>query len=209
MSNVQTIENMTVKELKAHVEQTNSISALLEALGINARHPKARKLLNERLNTNGLTFKQQRSYKDYTVEDIEKAAKTAQCYADVLTKIGLDQHGGNLRTIKKIIEKHNIDVSHFNVGEARKRNKRQWTFEEIFCEGSTYHRSNLAQAVQKFGLLDYKCAQCNNTGTWNGSPLDLDIDHINGISNDNRPNNLRYLCPNCHRQTKTWGRKKG
>ena len=58
-------------------------------------------------------------------------------------------------------------------------------------------------------ILEYKCALCGNTGEWQGQSLTLQLDHINGINNDNRLKNLRLLCPNCHSQTKTFsGRNK-
>jgi hypothetical protein len=40
---------------------------------------------------------------------------------------------------------------------------------------------------------------------WNNKKLVLHIEHINGISNDNRIENLCFLCPNCHSQTDTYG----
>lgn len=52
--------------------------------------------------------------------------------------------------------------------------------------------------------MEYKCACCGNTGEWNGRPLVLQLDHINGDNCDNRLENLRFLCPNCHSQTDTF-----
>ena len=50
---------------------------------------------------------------------------------------------------------------------------------------------------------DYHCAECG-INEWRGRPLRLHLDHINGISNDNRFENLRLVCPNCHSQTDTY-----
>ena len=59
----------------------------------------------------------------------------------------------------------------------------------------------------KEGLLEEKCAICGNLGEWNDKPLSLVIDHINGNHSDNRIENLRILCPNCHSQTETFAGK--
>jgi len=57
-------------------------------------------------------------------------------------------------------------------------------------------------------LIDYKCSSCGNEGEWRGERLSLQLEHINGISNDNRLKNLTFLCPNCHSQTKTYAGRK-
>ena len=59
----------------------------------------------------------------------------------------------------------------------------------------------------KQNLIPYLCQKCGNSGEWNGKILKLQIDHINGIYNDNRLVNLRFLCPNCHSQTETFSGK--
>lgn len=78
-------------------------------------------------------------------------------------------------------------------------------FEDILVEHSTYSSThNLKRRLIRAGLLEEKCVWCGLTDTWNGKMLVLQLDHINGISNDHRLENLRLLCPNCHSQTETY-----
>lgn len=70
-----------------------------------------------------------------------------------------------------------------------------------------YGRSHLKRRLINEKVLDYKCNICG-ISEWNTKKLSLHLDHINGISNDHRLENLRLLCPNCHSQTETWCGKK-
>lgn len=71
--------------------------------------------------------------------------------------------------------------------------------EDILINGKFLNRLRLHRALQELGR-PYVCEGCGLGPEWQGRSLTLDIDHINGEHNDNRPDNLRYLCPNCHRQ---------
>lgn len=75
---------------------------------------------------------------------------------------------------------------------------------KLLCEHSKHTRTVLRKYIRKNGLIPYKCAICGLT-EWNGKTLSLELDHINGINDDNRLENLRFLCPNCHSQTDTYG----
>ena len=85
----------------------------------------------------------------------------------------------------------------------------KWKFENItlikFQNGDLNHTPTIMK-VLKF-LNGYKCSLCQNEGEWMGKTLSLQVDHIDGNSSNNLPNNLRILCPNCHTQTETWGIK--
>lgn len=74
--------------------------------------------------------------------------------------------------------------------------------DKVFIEGSTHPRHRLKERFLK--LVPHQCAICGQSDTWNGLKLVLQLDHKNGIHNDNRRENLQLVCPNCHSQTETY-----
>lgn len=82
-------------------------------------------------------------------------------------------------------------------------------FEESFIENSPTTRAVIRKYIIRHNLIPYVCEKCGNDGNWQGQLLTLQLDHKNGINNDHRLENLRWLCPNCHSQTETFtGRNK-
>lgn len=82
-------------------------------------------------------------------------------------------------------------------------------FEESFIEKSPTTRAVIRKYIIRHNLIPYVCEKCGNDGNWQGQILTLQLDHRNGINNDHRLENLRWLCPNCHSQTETFtGRNK-
>jgi 5-methylcytosine-specific restriction endonuclease McrA len=79
--------------------------------------------------------------------------------------------------------------------------------EEFLIEGFSGRNKQVRAYILRHNILEYKCAECG-LEDWLGKPIALDLDHINGVNNDYRLDNLRFLCPNCHRQTDTWGNRK-
>lgn len=81
---------------------------------------------------------------------------------------------------------------------------RRTSNEDMFVEKCTIARHHVKKRLIQENLVPYKCDDCGITDEWNGKTLVLQLEHKNGISNDNRLENLLFLCPNCHSQTKTY-----
>lgn len=134
----------------------------------------------------------------YKKDILEKAVANSVNYSDVTRKLGLKTGCGNRQTVKKYISKFNIDISHFNRKYTNKSNGKLEDY-EIFIENSTYNNGyNLKKRLYNNGLKERKCELCGQDELWNGKKMSLILDHINGVHNDNRLENLRIVCPNCN-----------
>lgn len=85
--------------------------------------------------------------------------------------------------------------------------KEKFPAEEIFVEDSKYARTCVKRRILQDNLIEYKCNCCGIGSTWHGKPLTLILDHINGKNNDNRLENLRFVCSNCDSQLDTYKSK--
>lgn len=151
----------------------------------------------------------------YTPEMLTEAAAASLSVTDVLRHLGITIAGGNHAHISRQLKRLDIDTSHFR-GQAHhrgRRSPRRLSPEEVLQvrpPGSLRTKPPmLRRALQEAGV-PYRCGGCKIGGTWEGEPLTLHVDHLNGDWCDNRINNLRFLCPNCHSQTENFaGKNKG
>ena len=132
-------------------------------------------------------------------ETFKSIVKESYYINDVVLKCGYKNVTG-LRTrnkIKKRINDMKLDTSHFKYSKPK-------NIEELCIENGKYRRGGLKRRLIKEGLLKETCYICGIGKIWNNKPLTLQLDHINGKNTDNRIDNLRLLCPNCHSQTSTF-----
>jgi hypothetical protein len=145
----------------------------------------------------------------YTRELLEPAVRGSTSYGQVIDKLGLRRGGGTQANLINRIRSYGLDTSHF-VGQAHgkgKQSKHRIPAAEILVNNRTGRREHadlLRRAMTESGI-PYECDLCGNDGTWLRMELRLQVDHRDGHELDNRIHNLRFLCPNCHSQTATFG----
>ena len=154
------------------------------------------------------------------VNHLEQLIQQSTSYAQVLAHLGLPGEGRAYYELCARVRSLAVDTSHFRGrgwarGEtaqthesvARVRARIRRTDADVFVENSPEYKGEaLTRRLRALGWT-YACLWCGLT-EWRGHPLVLHLDHINGIHNDNRFENLRLLCPNCHSQTETYSNRR-
>ena len=145
----------------------------------------------------------------YTKEQLEEIVPKVLSMRALLLELGIAYTGGNFSHMKKRLEKEGISTKHFLGQRAGKgvQNTKRLTPEQILVESVERVKADkLRRALVESGV-GYKCVTCG-ISDWNNASITLHVDHIDGNSLDNRIENLRFLCPNCHSQTPTFSGRK-
>lgn len=130
--------------------------------------------------------------------DIENAVRTHKTMGGAAISLGLDR-----RTFKKIAEEYGLYD-----GGIGKRGGGRFELEDILNgKHPQYPTSKLSKRLVKEGYKRYECEHCN-ISNWNGKPISLELNHIDGNSGNHLLSNLELICPNCHSQTDTYRSKK-
>lgn len=146
-----------------------------------------------------------------STEDFADLVSKSNTIADILRYFGLNNKGGNHNTVKRRAKYENINMSHISLGRGSNKGKKfppRKTDADIFCENGTSNRHSLKKRIIRNNLISYECSECGLKDIWNNKNISLQLEHKNGIPNDNRLVNLCFLCPNCHSQTDTYAGKR-
>ncbi|MFD3640477.1 MULTISPECIES: HNH endonuclease [Streptomyces] len=142
---------------------------------------------------------------------LREAVAASRSIAELLRELGRRENGHQRSLLRQWIAEEGLSTSHF-LGQAHQRGRPGPTParrpEELLVKHPGGHRTKttlLRRALHEIGVPE-RCDACGTEPVWRGSPMTLEIDHINGDWSDDRAENLRLLCPNCHAVTTTWCR---
>ena len=137
----------------------------------------------------------------YSESEARQAIATSKSYSEALRKLGMRAAGGNHATLRKYAERvWQIPTDHFDPRASQKiqlATRETRPLAEYLTRNSTYSRASLKRRLFAEGLKQRRCELCGGGERWRGRPMGLILDHVNGIANDNRLENLRIVCPNC------------
>lgn len=195
-------------------EAARGARTLSEALGRLRVDPRGwkRRYIHERMKKLGVDVSHfEREGAKWTRDILEPVVARSTSVNDVLRQLGLDPVGGHHTNISRRIKAYGLDTSHFTPvarTERQRYNQRRRTAEEILVEDtSAYARrvpgSRLKRALREQGVEE-RCALCGIEPVWLGEALPIEVDHIDGDWRNNRIENLRLLCPNCHSTTDSY-----
>lgn len=136
-------------------------------------------------------------------EEFRNIVKNCDTYSGILAYFGLMNRGNNHKTLKKRINKLGIEFKSIGYSKILVNNRKK-PISHYLKKGVEVTNTFLKKRLIEEGLIEEKCAICGQENIWNGNYLSLHVDHKNGDPTDHRLMNLRFLCPNCHSQTKNY-----
>lgn len=147
--------------------------------------------------SNGKTFPR-KTFSEYTKEELIEIIGCCRNYKDIINTLKINQYYH--RYLTKFVKENNVNTSHFTIAERTKNN----IHTKLLKGDKHIPGKSIKKYLLKNKIISENCSICNLPPSWNNKPLTLHLDHINGDHFDNRVENLRLLCPNCHTQTDTY-----
>ena len=140
-----------------------------------------------------------KKWEAYTEQELQEMANSSLSNSQWIKKMGYIEAGGSVtRVPKEILEKYpHIDTSHF-MGQGINKSKNSYSLLSHTYAGKT---STIKRAL--IAKRGHRCERCGLT-EWQGQPIPLQVHHCNGCNQDNDPDNLQLLCPNCHSLTESY-----
>ena len=134
----------------------------------------------------------------YSEEQARSAVAASESLTEALRRLGVRPAGGNAAVLRSWIAAWGIATEHFDPHAAlRRAAKAPRPLAEVMVEGSTYGRASLKRRLFAEGLKQRTCELCGQGELWHGRRMSLILDHVNGVPDDHRLENLRIVCPNC------------
>ncbi|MFI0896708.1 HNH endonuclease [Streptomyces sp. NPDC020983] len=203
----------TREVLAEAVASSRTLSEALATLGVDPQDAPRRKYLRERIRSLGVdTAHLEREGTRWSRDTLEAAVSAATSFAGTLRHLGLDVTGGRHTHIARRVRALGISTAHFTK-PAPARGARRRTPAQVLAQLPADHPrrlpgTQLKRALRETGVPEH-CALCGTEPFWQGRPLPLEVDHTDGDWRNNRRENLRLLCPNCHATTDTYrGRRR-
>lgn len=147
----------------------------------------------------------------FSKEKVEEIIKECKTIADFCRKVGWQPRGDNYKVFHRYVRDYGLNTSHFtgcktNINNILNKHNDK-PLSDILVNPSYYRNRELKKRLVKEGIKEYKCEICG-ISNWNDKELVLQLHHIDGNNVNNELDNLIFICPNCHSQTKTFSGRK-
>ncbi|MFF7341149.1 HNH endonuclease [Streptomyces sp. NPDC008163] len=143
--------------------------------------------------------------------ELAAAVASAVSIADTFRRLGPPDNASQRKQLHAWLAEDGLTITHF-LGQGHQRGRAGTTplkpADRILVKHDGRHRAKTAllrRALRQVGVSE-ECAECGAGTVWMGKLMTLEVDHVNGDWSDDRRENLRLLCPNCHAVTRTWCR---